>query len=512
MSDQVETSSLFYSEIISPLLHSIKEFSERNAFCINNIFYTYAQFGEYISKIRAAFQKLNFKEKYIGLVTNDDIETYASIFALWLEGKAYVPLQPNQPMDRCSEIISQIGITTILDSTSVSRFNLQNRIDTSGLVFEKSILDYQDIFEDETDAYVLFTSGSTGTPKGVRISRNNLGSFMDSFWDCDIQISKEDKCLQCFDLTFDVSVQSFIAPLIRGACVFTVPHDQIKYSYVYGLLEDHQITFGAMAPSMIRYLKPYFDEIHLPQFKYCILTGEASPIDLVDLWKKCVPNAQIFDFYGPTETTIYCTCYQFRRDGENKTLNGMLSIGEPMKNVRAIIVDENREIVAEGEKGELCISGGHVSPGYWNQPERNHLAFFEKEIEKVTHIFYHTGDLCFLDKDKNLMLFGRLDSQTKIQGFRVELGEIEFQVREYLKGNNAVVLTFINAIGNTELALFMEGEGINSPSLLNHLKSKLPFYMIPTQIVELKEFALNANGKIDKQKLKERLINLSGKI
>lgn len=506
MPTQIKTFSAFKSGIILPLFNSLKNFSEKNSFCINNNFYTYKQLEEYISKIRTATKTLNSEDKYIGLVTNDDMETYASIFALWLEGKGYVPLQPNQPFDRCIDIINQIGITTILDSNLISRFNTQTVINTSQLIFEKSVLNYDDTIDDETDAYVLFTSGSTGTPKGVRINRTNLGSFMDSFWDCNIQITEEDKCLQCFDLTFDVSIQSFIAPLLRGACVFTVPHEQIKYSYVYGLLEDQQITFGAMAPSMVRYLKPYFDEINLPYLKYCILTGEASPFDLVELWKKCIPNAQIFDFYGPTETTIYCTYYQFKREGINKMLNGMLSIGNPMKNVIAIIVDEKGNLLTEGEKGELCISGDQVSPGYWNQPERNQLAFFEKEVNGFLHRFYHTGDLCYYDKDKTLMLFGRLDSQTKIQGFRVELGEIEFQVREYLKGNNAIVLTFTNTIGNTELALFIEGEEINTSSMQNYLKSKLPFYMIPTHLFILKEFPLNSNGKVDKQKLKEKIL------
>ena len=189
-----------------------------------------------------------------------------------------------------------------------------------------------------------------------------------------------------------------------------------------------------MAPSMLRYLKPYFGEIDLPVLKYCILTGEASPVDLVHQWQKCVPNAQLFNFYGPTETTIYCTYYKIDRGGEIKTLYGMLSIGKPMKNVKAIVADEKHNILPKGEKGELCICGEQVSPGYWNSPEKNAQAFFEKEWNGLTERFYHTGDLCYIDNEDDLMLYGRLDSQAKIQGYRVELGEIEHHAREYLKG------------------------------------------------------------------------------
>jgi amino acid adenylation domain-containing protein len=386
-----------------------------------------------------------------------------------------------------------------------SGFQAANVIKTSGLHDKEDLL-INDVETDEDRlAYILFTSGSTGIPKGVSISRKNVGAFMDSFWDSGITINEDDRCLQCFDLTFDVSVQCFLTPLTNGACVYTIPHDQIKYSYVFGLLEDHRLTFGAMAPSMLRYLKPYFGEIDLPALKNCILTGEASPVDLVQQWQKCVPNAQLFNFYGPTETTIYCTYYKIDDIREIKSLYGMLSIGRPMKNVKAIVVDENCNVLPKGEKGELCISGEQVSPGYWNNPEKNAVAFFEKEWNGITERFYHTGDLCYIDPHDSIMLYGRLDSQAKIQGYRVELGEIEHHTREYLQGNNAVVLTFINSIGNTELALFVEGSNINLAGLADHLKKKVPPYMVPTIMAVEKEFALNANGKVDKGKLKEKI-------
>ena len=501
----MNSKNLFHDQVINPLLSNIGLFRDSNAFCIDGTFFSYKQLGEYISKIRCSIKNLIPDNIYIGLVANDDIETYASIFALWLEKKAYVPLHPNQPLDRCDEIIKQTNIITILDSGATTRFLNTNVISTNSLSYEHDYLNFNSSGNAIDIAYILFTSGSTGTPKGVSINTKNVGAFMDSFWDCGIIINEEDKCLQCFDLTFDVSVQCFLAPLTRGACVFTIPHHQIKYSYVYGLLEDHHLTFGAMAPSMLRYLKPYFNEINVPSMKNCILTGEASPVDLVRLWEKCIPNATIYNFYGPTEVTIYCTYYKTSRNDEIKSLNGMLSIGKAMKNVEAIVIDENFNILREGEKGELCVCGDQVSPGYWNSPEKNSEAFFDKEHQGKLQRFYHTGDLCFYDNKNDLMLYGRLDSQAKIQGYRVELGEIEYQVREFLKGNNAVVLTFINSIGNTELVLFVEGGKINTATLINYLKTKLPFYMIPTKIFVEDEFPLNSNSKVDKKRLNEKI-------
>jgi non-ribosomal peptide synthetase component F len=225
------------------------------------------------------------------------------------------------------------------------------------------------------------------------ITRENVGAFMASFWKTGIQINEDDRCLQCFDLTFDVSVQSYLVPLTKGACTYTIPHDQIKYSYVYGLLEDHQLTFGVMAPSMIRFLRPYFDEINIPSLRYSILTAEASPVDLIDEWSHCIPNAEIYDFYGPTEATIYCTYNKYTRGGNNKQVNGMLSIGKPMNGINAIIIDSALNILQPGNKGELCISGDQLTPGYWKNPEKNKGSFFEIEYGRVTTRFYKTGEL-----------------------------------------------------------------------------------------------------------------------
>lgn len=501
----MSNSNSFEQQVLEPVLLNINCFSDKNAFYINEVFYTYKQFGDSISKIRSVIKEFGQDTIYIGLVANDDLETYASIFALWLEGKAYIPLHPYQPFDRCEEIIKEMNIKTILDSSPASRYLNYHAINTNFLSYADDFLvDYVNIDEDNI-VYVLFTSGSTGKPKGVTISRKNIAAFMDSFWDCGIVITENDRCLQCFDLTFDVSVQSFLVPLIKGACVYTIPHNEIKYSYASGLMEDHRLTFGAMAPSMLRYLRQYFEEINLPDMKYCILTAEASPLDLVEEWSACIPNAEIYDFYGPTEATIYCTFYKISRNSKNKTLNGMLSIGNPMKNVNAIIVDENNLILAKGEKGELCISGNHISAGYWASPEKNAKAFFEKQYNGTTHRFYHTGDLCYYDDENVLLLSGRLDSQAKIQGYRVELGEIEFHAREYLAGDNAVVLTFSNLNENSELALFIESKEINPTLLLNYLKTKLPSYMIPTKIIMEREFPLNSNGKVDKNRLKEQI-------
>lgn len=489
---------MFHSNILNPVINNISQFAERNAFCIDEEFYTYKQLGEAISKIRTAIKT---DGKLVGLVINDDLETYASIFALWLDGLCYVPLHPNWPIERCQDICEQVDLKLILDSSKETRYDKNKVLNTKSLKYEKDNLEPKQNVSDDELAYILFTSGSTGKPKGVQITRRNVAAFMDSFWKTGIEINENDRCLQCFDLSFDVSVQGYFVPLTRGACCYTVPHGQIKYIYASGLIEDHKLTFAMFAPSMLRYLKPYYDEIDATSLKTCILTAEACPLNLMEDWYKCATNTEIYDFYGPTECTIYCTYYKLTKGGDNKTLNGIISIGKPLANCVGLILDENGNELPADEKGELCIAGDQVTAGYWNNEEKNQSCFFIKDGKR----FYHTGDLCYKDEDGDIMYSGRLDHQAKIQGFRVELGEIEWHAREFLKDTNVVCMAFENAENLTEIAIFIESEQFDNAELIAYMRSKMPSYMIPTKWMYVPAFPLNANDKIDKVKLKAML-------
>ena len=332
-----------------------------------------------------------------------------------------------------------------------------------------------------------------------------LVMIMDSFWKTGITITEEDRCLQVFDLTFDVSVQSYLVALTRGACVYTVPYGQVKYLYAASLIQEHKITFGAMAPSMLTYLRPYFEEFDATSMRITILTAEACPVDLMEDWYKCAKNTEIYDFYGPTEATIYCTYYKLTRGGNNLSLNGIISIGKPLANVQAIIIREDGSLVEGKEKGELCIAGEQVTPGYWNNPEKNETSFFIRDGVR----YYHTGDLCYWEETGDIMYSGRIDQQAKIQGFRVELGEIEHHARCYYQNERRVIaIAFENAQNLTEIALFVESETEDSRPLIDYLRSKMPQYMIPTRILYESAFPLNKSEKVDRNALKQKLNNL----
>lgn len=483
--------------MLQALYNSLHIHENRNAFCINGKYYTYKQLLCLVSKVRYRIKE-SVPEKIVGLVANDDLETYASILALWFEGKAYVPLHPDAPVERNLNVIRLSEMKTLLTSQTVDYPGVQIE-DTT--LFDQVLV--EDIIEEhakEDLAYILFTSGSTGVPKGVPINLANIAGFVEAFYALGYKIDAEDRCLQMFDLTFDLSVMSYLIPLLNGACVYTIPHSEIKYSYIAELMETQKLTVALMVPSILHYLRPYYDEIECDSMKYSLFCGEALPLEMIEEWGKCVPAARIDNVYGPTEDTIFCTAYSFRRNGPNKSWNGVLSIGKAMKGTLTMIVNGDGEPVAVGDTGELCLAGVQLTPGYWMNEEKNAESFFLKDGIR----FYRTGDLCSEDADGDIMYHGRADFQAKIQGFRVELSEIEYHVKKIV-GNrvNAVAVAFVNAIGNTEIGLVFESDSFDVTFCLEELKQRLPAYMIPTRVHFSPHFPLNVNGKIDRKKLKE---------
>lgn len=493
-------------EHLSLLGDSFIRHAGRPAFCIGGKEHSYADLGEAVARIRSGIRRhVDDAESVVGVVANDDLLTYAALIALWAEGRAYLPLNPDAPEERNAIIAERAGIATLLSSEDGGQHHDLRTVDMREL---RSSDDLPPLLDRSAEslAYVLFTSGSTGEPKGVPITHGNIATFLHGFDQLGIPFSPADRCLQMFELTFDLSVMSYLVPLLHGACVYTIPKNEIKYGYIAELLEEQSITVALMVPSIINYLRPYFDEIHAPALHTNLFCGEALPVDVTTEWSQCIPNARILNVYGPTEHTIFCTSYAFQRAGENKAINGVLSIGKAMVGTELIIIDEDRKILPPDSKGELCLGGGQMTPGYWQDVEKTEQVIFMLEHNGRQERFYRTGDLCTMDAEGDVLYLGRLDHQVKIQGYRVELAEIEHHARYFLKPANAVALAVPNALGNNEVALVIEGGERDTKALIIHLREQLPAYMVPTRLRFVEVFPLNVNGKTDRKVL-QRLFN-----
>jgi len=492
---------------IENLVHSFKENHLNNALCINDVFYSYEDFVITISKIRSKIvNTIIHSEKLIGLVTNDDIETYASIIALWLEGKAYVPVNPESPIERNIQVFELTNSKYVFDSSPISQYEQYNEFNVISSISNVPIeinLSPKKLSGGEI-AYILFTSGTTGQPKGVPISFNNIQGLVDAVYaEPEFNLITSDRCLQMFELTFDFSVVTYLFPFLAGACVYTIPKGKIKYFYIFKLIKSQNLTVLTMVPSIINYLRTYFDEINAPHVRYCSFGGGALHAGIAKEWSDCLPNCKIFNYYGPTEFTVYSGFYPYNKQSHTKGHNGIIAIGKPQKDTSYLIVDDTNKELKTNTVGELCLAGPQITSGYWKNEDQNLKSFFSR-IENNKRIrYYKTGDLCIKDNDGDFLYVGRLDFQVKIRGYRVELTEIEYHAKHCSPNKaNMVAIDVYNKLGNAELVLAIESVSFDTTLIFKYLKTKLPGYMIPMHIEFIKEFPHSVNGKIDRKSLR----------
>ena len=487
--------------MIKDIIRAYRNYPDRVAFVIDDTSYTYQEVFARVQGIMPFVQ--DCPEDIIGIIAEDCIETYASILAVLLSEKTYVILHPNYPDSRNRTIVESTGMKQVLyGHESGTRQGLPNEIKCiSTLELRNENIDHltrERTQDTNKNAYIIFTSGSTGVPKGVPISRKNLNAFYTAYHQLGWQLGPTDRMLQMFELTFDVSVVSFLYPLTFGACVYAVPQKGMKYLNVLDIMERHRLTFAAVAPSVLRLSRPYFGEISFPDLRYLIVTAEATDVNLLDEFRPCIPNATVINLYGPTEATIYCTSYVIPAEGA-KHHNGMAAIGKPFPGMDYMIASPSGKQLPAGETGELWIAGPQLMRGYWRAPEKTAGCFVTTPFGKL---YYRTGDLCQVDADGDIIYCGRKDTQVKIQGFRIELGEIEYHVKAFYKhGCNAMVLPVYATDGSCELHLAVEKEAEDTESLERYMQSHLPPYMLPRHIHFIPCFPQNNSNKIDRNQL-----------
>jgi len=492
--------------MINKVKHCIETFQSKESFVINEISYTYREFALKVSDIRHLLDELSpEKNEIIGVITYNDIETYASIYALWFSGLCFLPINPLFPASRNESVLNQTSIRFILSSKQTPESIPEN---TGIQFYSTNKLPQQPLdlslpaISDEDLMYILFTSGSTGVPKGVPINRRNLNHFMDAFFANDYSMNEDDKFLQMFDFTFDVSVQCYVLPLCIGASIHTVPLEEIKSFSIYKILEKHQITVAKMVPSVIAFLRPYFPKIKLPHLKYSLFSGEALYHEIVAEWAKCVPNAIIQNYYGPTEATIDCLYFTWEPNIQSdKIYNGVVTIGKPFGDTKALVLGHDGLVITDDSKGELCVSGNQVTTGYLNLPDKNKTSFITLKYDGEDCRFYRTGDLVCKDRDGDYLYCGRIDHQVQVQGYRVELGELENKAKLITGNIQIAAVAKEKTPGNMQLFLFLENCSIENNQIISHLQEVLPFYMQPAKIIRMESFPLTASGKINRNQL-----------
>lgn len=435
---------------------------------------------------------------FIGVALPRSIELIMVLKAIMQCGAAYVPLDPNYPRKRLEFMLND----------SEAQFLITTKDFSLALESTSSLLILEDLFSNLSTypktplnlkvapteiAYLLYTSGSTGNPKGVPITHRNLVNFLYSM-SSEPGIKETDRLLSITTISFDIAGLELFLPLLTGATLIIADDETVKDTrLMLDLLQKEHITLLQATPSTWQMLLDSGWEKPLALKALC--GGEALPMVLA---KKIVNLvSELWNVYGPTETTIWSTIKQIKMD------DALITIGHPIANTQVYILNEEGFLVPPGTHGELCIAGDGLAKGYWKRPDLTSEKFITNTFgpHKNTAL-YRTGDLAKLLPSGEIQCLGRIDQQVKIRGHRIELEEIE-KALDLLEGvqTSVVLLNGDRLIANLILNAAKNSIDDETNSWKQALAEQLPTHMIPQEYHVLTAFPKTLNGKIDRKAL-----------
>lgn len=486
--------------LIQKFYEGFRRYGGDIAFNYNGAGYDYNQFLDYINGSRILLEQCpDFTPRQpVGVLCGEQVYTYAAIFAVWFSGGTFVPINPSMPNAVNRELIKKLGIKIILSSGSHS-----DDPDLKGVTVlhnkEISCNKEYPVYEWKGNdrLYILTTSGSTGVPKTVPVNLKNVEAFVEGFLDVFPELNASDNFLQTYDLTADASFTGYLIPFLLGATVYSVPKGGFKPFEIAKVMAMQPITWVQVTPSLLACLRPFFHSLNLGHIKHFHFGGEALPADLAEEWRNHIPYAELSNVYGPTETTITATVYKCLPGEKIKSMNNVVSIGKGLKDVAVTLHKEPGQ-----QFDELYIGGKQVMEGYLFAEDQPF-----KYMDKDLHRYYPTGDFAGVDEEGYLYYFGRKDEQVKVNGYRVDLIEVENSVRSVLPDKSRIAATVAEAAsGMQQLVVFIENFEGRGEDILRKLYAEMPDYKVPGKIIGVDQFPMSTAGKTDKQALVKKYL------
>ncbi len=505
--------------LINNIIARSKNYAKNPAICIGVKEYNYEYLIGHAVSVAKALIDSDVQKEPVAVWCSGKFTAYSGILGILMASNTYLPLNPKFPGQRNNQIFKRSRARAIvLNHHDLDEVNnvFEDDMEKPLLIVDEGIpsnehkvngykikfvkndgcAEIPEIKSSQEDmAYLMFTSGSTGIPKGVPVSNRNVTAYLRNILD-KIEFHQRDRFSQMFDLTFDLSVHDLFVCWISGACL-CVPEEQSSLR-ISKYIKHEKISVWFSVPSQAVLLKRMrlLKENAFPKLRVSLFCGEPLPVELADSWQNAAPASEIWNLYGPTETTIAITsCKYGSSDHDKKSKNGIVSIG------RVFSGHEKEFLNQHNGKGILALSGEQVVEGYYYDPENTEKAFYNK----VNKRWYSTGDLVAEDEDGDLFFLGREDNEVKIGGYRVNLLEIENHLHD-ITGCSSVVVGKLDQDSSVKrLIAFIEDseEKMRPENIMNDMQKRLPWYMLPAEIRMISKMPLNSNLKIDRKELME---------
>lgn len=435
---------------------------------------------------------------HVGAGLHRGSDLIAALLGILKSGAAYVPIDPTYPPARIERMITSARLTTVLTTKEhASVFGHVSLLQVEDAV--QPFIPSDDAGPLEGDpVYAIFTSGSTGEPKAASVFHTGFANLLD--WYCgELSLGPFDRTLVISSPSFDLTQKNLFSPLLTGGALILDDGQTFDLTRILKLITDHGVTLINCTPSAFYPLVDAcaangFEE--LKSLRFAVLGGEPISIPRLRAWLEhpsCM--AEVVNSYGPTECTDICLFH--RMDRNNLDVFPFVPLGMEIPNVRVSIRDEDLNLLPDGETGELCISGEGVGGGYLHDPERTAARFVGMAENPPCPKIYRTGDLAKRLPCGTFEFRGRADHQVKVNGHRVELGEIELALNEHPQ----VIESVVTSDGGF-LTAHIKGSA-DATELKDYLAKRLPAYMVPGRFLQVPGFPLTPNGKIDRKKLSE---------